>query len=469
MTAEGKLDVAAMPSAPEDAVDRTPLKRRVLNAGAWSLTGYAAGQVIRFGSNLLMTRLLVPEMFGVMAIATLVMAALQMFSDVGLKLNIIQSKRGSDPGFLDTAWSIQIVRGVLLFIVALAFAIAIHASQRVGSIGGKTVYADPVLPYVVGTLSIGALFAGISSTKLAEAGRNLALAQVTKLELLSQVAGLVCMLLWVAIDRSIWALVAGNICGGLVMTVASHLWLPGHRNRWRWDRAAVHEIIHFGKWIFLSSILGFLVNNGDRLLLGGMVSAATLGAYVIAFMIFSAVDAVLSKIISDISFPALSEIARERPEALKATYYRIHLVLACVGYFCAGVLMISGQALIHLLYDARYADAGWMLQILAVALLSIPLRTVTQCFMALGMPRLFSNIIAVRLAALMIAIPLGFHFFGLPGAVWGIALSQLSYIPSLIFYSIKNSLFDLRRELLPLPMVFIGMAVAKLITAALGF
>ncbi len=460
--------MAAIRGTTENAAERTPLKRRVVNAGAWSLLGYVAGQVIRFGSNLLMTRLLVPEMFGVMAIASLVMAALQMFSDVGLKLNIIQSKRGGDPAFLDTAWSIQIVRGVVLCTAALVIAIAIYAFQRAGMVGGATVYADPMLPFVIGTLSCGALFAGVSSTKLAEAGRNLALGLVTKLELISQVAGLLCMLLWVVVDRSIWALVAGNLCGGLVMTVASHLWLPGNVNRWQWDRGAVHEIIHFGKWIFLSSVLGFLVNNGDRLLLGGMVSSATLGAYVIAFMIFSSIDQLLSKIIGDISFPALSEIARERPEALKITYYQIHLVVACVSYFSAGALMMSGQALIDLLYDLRYAQAGWMLQVLAVAFLSIPLRTVTQCFMALGMPRLFSNIIVVRLAALIIAMPLGFRFFGLPGAVWGIALSQLSYIPSLIFNSIKHSLFDLRRELLPLPMVFIGMGLGKLFAAVMG-
>ena len=76
--------------------------------------------VIRFGSNLVMTRLLVPQMFGVMAIATVIMVGLAMFSDLGLRQSIVQSRRGSDPVFLNTAWSVQIVRGLILWLFALA-------------------------------------------------------------------------------------------------------------------------------------------------------------------------------------------------------------------------------------------------------------------------------------------------------------------------------------------------------------
>ena len=96
----------------------------MLAAGAWSLAGYAVSQVIRFGSNLIMTRLLVPEMFGVMAIATIVMVGLAMFSDLGLRQSIVQSRRGDDPAFLNTAWALQILRGLVLWAIALAIASA---------------------------------------------------------------------------------------------------------------------------------------------------------------------------------------------------------------------------------------------------------------------------------------------------------------------------------------------------------
>src|SRR5262249_16673864 len=161
------------------------------------------------------------------------------------------------------------------------------------------------LPYIISAVSVTALIGGFQSTKLFEANRNLSLGSLTRIELTAQLAGLLSMLGWVSVDRSVWALVAGNISGALAMTLISHAWLPGVANRWQWDGSALREIIHFGKWIFLSSILGFLAMNGDRLLLGGLVNANILGVYVIAFLIFSSVDEVMSKIIIDVSFPAL--------------------------------------------------------------------------------------------------------------------------------------------------------------------
>lgn len=435
----------------------TTLKQRFLVSSGWTAAGYGLSQVIRFGSNLLMTRLLVPEMFGVMAIATMIMYGLAMFSDLGLGQSIVRSKRGGEADFLNTAWAIQILRGALLWGFALGFALIVVLANRMGMAPPGSVYAEPSLPYVIGVLAASAFISGFASTKLHEASRVLALGRITQIEIIGQVAGLLCMIGWAALDRSIWSLVAGSICSTLVSTLLSHVWLPGVSNRWQWDNAAMREIVHFGKWIFVSSILGFFVNSGDRLILGGLLSTAALGVYVIAFFIFSAIESGMTKIIADVSFPALSEIARERPHDLKSRYYRLHVVVAASACFFSGILIISGQVLVDLLYDRRYGEAGWMLEILAVALLVAPAHVATQCFLALGMPRLISILAAIRLAMLFLITPVGFHFFGLPGAIWAIVLSYISYVPVTLFYKVKHGLFDLRRELLPLPAVLAGV------------
>ncbi len=444
------------------------LKQRVFKAGVWTVVGFGLSQVIRFGSNLLMTRLLVPEMFGVMAIAQMVMYGLALFSDVGLRQNIVQSKRGNEAAFLNTAWVIQILRGVLIWLFALGVSLLIFLANRIGLAPPNSVYTNPSLPYVIAIISVSAVISGFDSSKLFEASRNLLLDRITKIEIVSQATGLLCMLGWVAVDRSIWALVAGSLFSLLTRSFLSHIWLPGVSNCWHWDDTAFREIIYFGKWIFLSSILGFLVNSGDRLLLGGLISASTLGVYVIAFLIISSVENVVTKVISDVSFPALSEVVRERPGDLKASYYRFHIIIASFTYFGAGILIMSGKALIGLLYDQRYSDAGWMMQILAVALLTIPFRVAPQCFQALGMPRLLSNIIAIRLITLFIVTPIGFHFFGLPGALWGIVISNFSGLPPTIFYNVKYGLFDLRKELLLLTATLVGLVVGAALNLMVG-
>jgi O-antigen/teichoic acid export membrane protein len=316
---------------------------------------------------------------------------------------------------------------------------------------------------VLAILSFAVAVSGFNSTKMFEASRQLALRRITLIDLAAQISGLTCMLAWVAVDRSIWALVAGNFCWSVTMMLLSHAWLPGTPNCWAWDKSAFQEIFHFGKWIFTSSILSFLVSNGDRLLLGGMVDTTVLGVYVIAFLIVSSVEAALIRIIGAVTFPALSEIVRERPAHLKTNYYRLHAVVASFAYFCSGVLMMSGQSLINVLYDARYAQAGWMVEVLASALVIAPFQVSIQCFMALGKPQLNSSIFAVRLVSLFVAMPVGFHFFGLPGALWASVSSQFLCLPMIIFYNVRHGLFDLRQELLLLPVVLAGMGAGSLL------
>ena len=281
-----------------------------------------------------------------------------------------------------------------------------------------SVYADPSLPWVIAALSFGAVIGGFTTTKSAEASRNLALGRLTQIELAAQVAGLCAMLAWAAFDRSIWALVAGGLTSSAVSAVAAHAWLPGTPNRWQWDRSALTELVHFGKWIFASSILGFVVANSDRLLLGAMVDTTTFGICVIAFLMVGAIEQVVGRLTGGVALSALSEVARKGGD-LRAAYYRLHAVIAAIAYFGAGLLMTSGQALVAVLYDHRYADAGWMLQILAATLLMAPFEIAVQAYLGLGRPELHSRILAVRLVALFTAMPIGFHFFGLPGALWG--------------------------------------------------
>jgi O-antigen/teichoic acid export membrane protein len=444
------------------------LKRRVLNAGMWSLAGFALSLVIRLGSNLLMTRLLAPEMFGVMAIASTVMIGLAMFSDVGLRQNIVQSSRGEEPDFLNTVWIIQIVRGLFICGIALCVCGAILLAGQQGKFPAHSVYAAPSLPYVVGALSITAVLQGLESTKQFEASRGISLSRITGLEILTQIFGLGGMLAWAFFDRSIWALVFGALCGSLARTVLSHTFLPGVGNRWHWEQEAAHEVIHFGKWIMVASVFGFLVNSGDRLLLGGLVDAKVLGYYSIASLFVGSIEGALSKLMGDVSFPAFSEIVRNRADNLKANYYKFLAVIASVAYFASGVLMTFGVTLIDHLYDPRYGAAGWILQLLAVTLIALPFRLATQSFLALGKPKLQSNVVILRLIVLFTATPVGFYLFGLEGAIFGIILSQLSVIPMIALYNIRYGLFDLRNELYLLVFLPSGGAAGKIAAVALA-
>ena len=125
----------------------------------------------------------------------------------------------------------------------------------------------------------------------------------------SQITGLFGMVSWASVDRSIWALVAGSFLSSMARAILSHAFLSGTPNRLHWDSAIFWEIIGFGKWIFLSSVIGFLVLNGDRLILGGLVDSATLGVYVVAYLLLSTADLVVSKAVFDVSHEVIHFLA----------------------------------------------------------------------------------------------------------------------------------------------------------------
>jgi len=441
------------------SVQRSYLKSRVINAGSWSVAGYAASFAIRLGSNLIMTRLLLPEMFGVMGIAYLVLSGLALFSDLGLKPSVVQSKRGHEPDFLNTVWAVQIVRGCVLWLASIPVSVAIAAVARFDLVPKASVYQQEELPYVVVAVAITAIFSGFESTKILEAGRNLTLRRITTIDLASQACGLVVMVVWAAIDRSIWALVVGALAASMIRTVASHVALPGTSNRWLWERGALDEILRFGKWIFLSSLLFFFASNGDRIVLGALVGARELGAYVIALVMVSAIDQLLTKVIVDVSFPALSEVIRLRPRDLGRTYYKFHAIIAPLTYAGSGFLFIAGQEIVNVLYDARYQQAGWILQVLAVALLSIPFRMATQAFLALGIERLYFVLHAIRIVSLFAGLWLGYHVAGFEGAVWGVVVSNFANLPLTIIIAKQRGMFELRKEVIALLAVLPGAAV----------
>jgi len=426
------------------------LRNRVFRAGRWSFAGYGLSQAIRLGSNLLMTRLLAPEMFGVIAMAIMLMVILGMLSDIGLQQNIVQSPRGDDPVFLDTAWVVQIIRGAVLWLIALLLSGATYYASHAGMFPDESVYASPVLPLVIAVGSFATVISGFASTKIATAYRTFDQQKLVQIEVLSQVLALAVMVCVGILTRSIWALVAGGLVATLTVTVLSHTWIKGRPNRFRLERKALRELIGFGKWIFLSSAVGILAINGDRILLGAYVDARTLGLYAIAILIAGAVEGLLSRLFATVSLPALSEVARTNPERLRDTYYKLRVPGDLMLLFIAGLLFASGAMVIDLLYDPRYTAAGPMLQILALALFTARFGVAHQIYLAVGVPRHLATINAVRFVALFTLVPALFHFGGLQAAIWGIALHGLATLPFIFYFNARLGLNDLRREALVL-------------------
>ena len=432
------------------------LKKRVSTSTAWVFAGHMSSQILRLASNLIMTRLLVPDMFGVMALVTVFMMGIAMFSDVGLQQNIVQSKKGEDQSYLDTAWSVQILRGILIFIIALLISLALFFTQQQNFFPENSVYADPILPYVLAVMSFTAVLAGCNSVNLFLLNRKLLVGKVISIELFSQAIGLVVMVSVAWFWREIWVLVLAGLISAIAKMLLSHHSSLGDRCRFRIEKQHFHDIIHFGKWIFLGSILGFLLSQGDRLFLGAWLTPEMLGIYSIAFFMANAAREIMKKLAGSVFYPMLSEVFRENPEKIKSVYYRLRLRVDFLTMTAAGFLASSGSVIIAFLYDERYLESGWMFQVLSVSIVFVGFNMAAACLMARGDSKSHAIMMMVTVTVLFIGLPLAHNFYGLIGAIVFIGLLDMANIPTTLFMMKKAGILNIKREFLMLPMFFVA-------------
>lgn len=432
------------------------LKRRFVNAAGWTIAGHALAQVLRFGSNLVLTRLLAPEMFGVMAVGYMVFTGFVMLSDMGTFGLVSKSVRGEEPRFLNVVWVVQIVRGAIIAVLALALSGLLTLGPVRGLFPEHSVYADPRVPGVIAVLALHPLLSGFESTKCWFVRRNMLLKSLTKIELWSQLATTIFIVSWALISPTIWALALGWVFGMAVKTVLSHTALPGPSNRLEWEGEAFHEIITFGRWAMVSSVFTFVLGSGDRILLGAYLDAKDMGSYSIALLLITALQDVVLRITGVAALPAFSEVVRERPEDLKKVVYRLRRLLDVACFVPAGMLLMLGGDIIGILYDTRYAMAGWMLTLLALTLISTPYNTFDQCLVAMGRMKVLSALNGCRLVTLYTFVPLGYWLYGANGAIVALPCASLVNTGILIAVQARLGLLDARRELLGIPLFGFG-------------
>lgn len=376
---------------------KTPMKWVFLSGSAWAFGGYAAQQGLRLAGNLLLTRLLAPEYFGLMALVNLFVQGLEMFSDIGIGPCIVQHRRGREPDFLNTAWSVQVARGFILWGACL-FLTPLAAMS----------YKQPELWYLLPVASFSSVISGFGSMSLFTELRRLSLGRLTLLEVGTQAAGVGVMSLWGWLHPSIWALVAGTWVSALARVAASHWLLPGVAHRWRWDREAAGDLVRFGRWIFGSTALGFLASQGDRLVLGLFLDMKTLGVYGIALFLAQAVQAALQSVAGKVLFPLYSRLNEADPAELRRRLWKYRLLL--LGAVCPALvtLTVFGDVVIRILYDQRYQEAGWMLQVLSAGTIGgVILVTITPVLLATGNAHQELQLQLGRTLALLSALALG--------------------------------------------------------------
>jgi O-antigen/teichoic acid export membrane protein len=441
--------------APSD--EAPALQQRMVRAAAWLIGSNVASQGLRLISSLVLTRLLVPESFGLMAAVQTMYFALVMFSDLGVWQSVVSHPQGAQPKFLGTAFSVQLARGVLLAVIVALIALGLQLGVNFSAFKAGTVYADARLPGMVLVFALSALLQGAESMHIATAQRALQTRLLTRLELLTQLAGMLVTIACAYWTHSVWSLLAGTVTATLSRTLLSHTLFDGPPYKPCWDRSSLKDILGFGKWIFLSSIIGFVAANGEKIVLGGTLSAHDFGVFSIASLLLAAIVGLVGNLNAHLVFPSLSEALREGDAAAQKVYSRVQQIADAILGSIAGLTLVLGSWVVHLLYDARYAEGGWMLQLLAMNLVAMRYQVLEQMMFARNRPGWVTLSNALRAICLVLLVPIGYSLGGVQGAIAGVVVSQFAGWPVAIIFKIRLRLMSWKSEVVwPSALLFGG-------------
>jgi O-antigen/teichoic acid export membrane protein len=429
-------------STQDKAIQEPSLKTTTINASMWSMGGFAFGNFLRLISNVVLAYLLTDNIaaLGLMALVTTFLQGLRMFSDMGLNLGVIQHKDGASASFVRTAWTLQAIRGVVLYgacwVLAVPFA---------------TAYGEPELATLILWTGVITIFNGLASSGLILAKRNLDVKKLTFIEVGSQIAGLIVVMVWAFQSASVWALVAGNITGAIVRTVASHI-VFAERSVWfGWDKAAASALLRFGGWIFVATVLTFASSQIDKLAFGKVFNTWSLGIFGVAATFAMVPMQAVMRLGNQVVFPVYAKVVN-RGDDLSTVLDRVrNPVLVTTGLAASG-MFAGGPWLIKAIYPPEFVAAGWMLQLLSVGLLlRVMSETSKAALLAIGQPKAVVIGQAMKLVCFAIFAPLGYIYLGklgvgMMGFVAAISLSECGRYASMLILAMRKDLHVLPRD-----------------------
>lgn len=328
------------------------LLRKTVRSGIWvglSKAGLNSMAIVR---TVILARLLTPEIFGLMGICAIVTRFLDVFSRPGVAAALVHRKRSFEEA-KDTAYTILVARG---FVVALA---AFLVAPLVAGY-----YEKEVLNPVVRLISVTFILGGFRNINTVALQKNLDFKRLAFIDQAASILHTVVVVVLAYYLRSVWALVYGQIVASLAAMAMSFLIVRG-RPRLRFNKAIARELFTYGKFITGSSAVIFVATEMDNVVAGKVLGMEMLGYYVLAFSLANLPATQISKVISDVLFPAYSKL-QDNLDKLRDAYLIVLKYVSLLTIPAAAGMIALGPEIIRVVYGEKWMPALAALPILCV-------------------------------------------------------------------------------------------------------
>jgi O-antigen/teichoic acid export membrane protein len=390
--------------------------------------------------------LLSPDDFGLFGIAMLSISALDTFSQTGFQAALIH-KKSPNKYYLNTAWTVSIIRGVVLYTILTLFAPAIanffDTTQAVLAI---RVIAISTL--ISGFKNIGIIY----FQKELEFNKQFLYAfSVAFIELITSI--FLALLL-----RNVWALIYGGVAGSLIAVVMS-FYLHPYKPKFEFSFTIFKELLGFGKWILWSSIIIFFASQGDNAFVGKVLGVTALGFYQMAFNIGNLPSSEITGVISKVAFPAYVKMNHDSDYLREAYLRTLTFVILLSAPIAGGIIAIAPQ-FTELFLGEKWLPIVTPMQIIALAGLFRSLAgTGGTIFKAIGKPEVDFKKDTARLVAMALSIYPLTKIWGLSGTAVSVLLGNVVSCSYWFLASIRETQTSVRDHLLVIIPPVVGSAL----------
>ena len=364
-------------------------------------------RTLRFIRTMILTRILLPDQFGLMAIVLVLVNVFEAFTEVGVKQSVIQNKRGADPEYLNIAWWFQSLRGLGLF------AIAILAAPLVSSF-----YEKPHLLRLLQVSFLAIIFRGFISPRAHVLVREYKFGRSVLLVQGSALLGTIVTICIALYTRNVWSLVIGYVSEQGILCLLSYILVP-FVPKFSIDRECLRELFLFARGMFGLPILTIIGSAISIFVLGKIVTDEQLGMYSLASQLASLPTILFAKIIGPVLLPGFAQKQDDRNALCRIVLQISRLVAAAIIPLVAFMVACASGLLLFAWGRPEYIDVTIPCAVLSLIILARTEAAILGAtYIAVGQPRLQRRYVILR-AAIVIALiyPAAIYFKLLGAAV----------------------------------------------------
>jgi len=427
---------------------------RAVHGGAWTVATRVLVQAVSLVRYVVLARVLDKSDWGLLGVALLMIQTLNTFTNTGFNAALVQKKEDIT-GYLDTAWTVGLIRAVILCIMMY---VAAPLMAMINVPPEKVALTIWVIRAMGLTLVIGAL----GNVGIVYLRKELEFNKIFRLGVCRTLLDVVVVITVVVVYKTVWALVAGKLAAAVFGAVYSYLLHP-YRPSFSLDMAKARQLWKFGKWMFGGTVLGFLITQGDDYFVWCYLGISALGVYQLSYRFSHLPATEITNVISRVTFPAYSKV-QDDTGRMRDAYLKVLELSAFLAVPAAGLIWVMADDFVILFLKEKWLPAIPVIQVLALRGMICSIgATRGPLFMAVGKPRLGVRIKSVKLILLIILIYPLTERGGIVGTSWAIVLADLLVQPMAFWISLRLIDCSLMRMLRP---VFFAVASTAVMVGA---